>query len=220
MSIPRFLLFVCMLGLAAMAGADALQEDRQQMAAQQLSQRFAAMQSMRANFHQQIKDETGAVLQDASGQVVVRRPRQFYWHTTDPYEHLIVASGDVLWIYDVDLEQVTRQPFSNDYDRAPALILSGETDKLAQQYRIAVQASAQAGKSGQVFTLVPRQSGQVFSQLVLEFVDDRLLRMSLLDNFQQTTHIDFTQVEYNPAIAADQFEFTPPAGIDVIVNEP
>lgn len=215
MSICRIWFFVVLAGVIPFASAGA-----QQDAAERLAHQFAAMQSMQAGFHQQIMDEEGAVLQEASGQVVVRRPRQFYWHTTDPYEHLIVASGDVLWIYDVDLEQVTRQPFSDDYDRAPALILSGETDKLAQQYRISVQDSVQQGSSRQAFTLVPHQPDQVFRQLVLEFAGNRLLRMSLLDNFQQTTAIDFSQVEYNPEIVPGQFDFSPPPGIDVIVNEP
>lgn len=187
-------------------------------ASQRLSQLFATMRSIQADFDQQISDESGHRLQQASGKLVVKRPRQFYWRTLQPYEHLIVASGDVLWIYDVDLEQVSRQPFSDDLDRAPALILSGEAEKLAQQYHIEMTDSGEANT--QVFTLTPLQSDGVFRELQLTFVAEQLVSMKLVDNFEQQTDIRFSGVKYNVDIAPDQFEFSPPAGIDVIVNEP
>lgn len=189
-------------------------------ASKRLSQLFATMESIRADFDQQISDESGAKLQQASGTLVVKRPRQFYWRTQQPYEHLIVASGDVLWIYDVDLEQVSKQPFTDDLDRAPALILSGEADKLAQQYRIAMSESLTDQIKNLVFTLTPLASDGVFRELQLIFTDEKLVSMKLVDNFQQQTLIRFSGVTYNIDVAPDQFEFTPPAGIDVIVNEP
>lgn len=189
-------------------------------ASERLSQLFAGMDSIAADFEQQISDEAGHTLQQASGKLVVKRPRQFYWRTLQPYEHLIVASGDVLWIYDVDLEQVSKQPFTDDLDRAPALILSGEAEKLAQQYRIQLLDTVDGKTGSLVFSLTPLASDGVFRELQLTFVADKLVSMKLVDNFQQQTDIRFSQVKYNIEVAPDQFEFTPPPGIDVIVNEP
>lgn len=212
MSVLR-LLSVCLLSMLALSAfADAASDE----AAQQLAKQFAAMNSIRAGFQQTILDERGEVLQQASGRLMVKRPRQFFWRTTDPYEHLIVASDDVLWIYDIDLEQVSRQPFTDDLDKAPALILSGESQKLAQQYQIALQRSA---ADQLTFTLTPNSSGGVFSQLQLVFKAGKLASMTLVDSFQQQTAIVFSDVEYNVDIDPATFEFVPPPDIDVIVNE-
>ena len=184
-----------------------------------LSQQFAQMQSMRGHFAQKILDEKGEVLQTASGQFVVKRPRQFYWKTEEPYQNLIVANGDTLWIYDIDLEQVTRKPFTDDLDRAPALILSGAVESLTTQYAISVEKRAGASGTGQLFTLVPHSDGGVFRKLQLSFDDGKLAAMTLEDNFQQLTEFTFSDVIYNPAIDPGQFQFKPPPGIDVIENE-
>jgi outer membrane lipoprotein carrier protein len=40
--------------------------------------------------------------------------------------------------------------------------------------------------------------------------------MELYDSFGQTTHIRFTNLERNPALPATTFQFTPPAGVDIV----
>ena len=40
--------------------------------------------------------------------------------------------------------------------------------------------------------------------------------MVLTDTFGQTTRLTFDHLERNPALAADAFRFTPPAGADVV----
>lgn len=215
--VTRYLFTLWMLLLAA---AMATAAGPALSAAQQLSRQFAAMQSMAADFQQQIVDEQGEVLQEASGYLRVRRPRQFYWRTTDPYQHLVVANGDTVWIYDIDLEQVSRQPFNDDLDRAPALILSGEAARLVEQYAVDLTREGSGDAATETFVLTPRQTGGVFSKLQLTFVGGVISAMSLQDSFEQVTHIRFSNVEYNGAIDADLFQFTPPAGIDVISNDP
>lgn len=212
--------FVCLVGLYCAALVAIAGEEPAVTAAERLSQQFASMQTMQANFSQKITDEKGQLLQEAAGAMVVKRPRQFYWHTTSPYDHLIVANGDVLWIYDVDLEQVSRQPFSDDLDRAPALILSGESAKLSQQYSIALTESVHAGKDHWLFVLTPNTADNVFQQLRMSFVDNRLSGMILVDSFEQTTTIQFSDVVYNVDIDEQRFQFSPPANIDVIDNDP
>lgn len=188
--------------------------------AQRLSQQFAAMHSMRGDFVQKIYDEDGNLLQEASGEIAVKRPRLFYWRTTQPYEHLVVASGDTLWIYDIDLEQVSRRPFSDDLDRAPALILSGEWESLANQYAIEyVQGTS--GSSGEIrYSLQPLASDNVFRSLQLVFSRDKIQSMVLIDSFSQRTEIGFSNVKYNVDIEPGLFTFSPPPGIDVIIDEP
>lgn len=208
-------ILVCLAGQLMLASTGAA--DSAASPAAQLAQQFTAMENVRGQFQQQIVDEQGNVLQEASGELAVKRPRHFYWKTTSPYEHLLVAKGDTLWLYDIDLEQITRKPFSEKLDQAPALILSGEVDALAEQYQIDLDKDASSEQL--IFSLSPKQEGGVFSQLLLRFKAEKLQSMTLVDSFQQRTLINFSDLVYNSDIPDALFEFSPPDGVDIITDE-
>lgn len=182
-----------------------------------LSQQLVTMQSISAKFHQQITDNHGTLLQDASGTLSVKRPKKFYWHTEQPYEHLVVTDGSILWLHDIDLDQVSKQAFTEDLDKTPALLLSGEIDQISQQYSVEQLPSATNNFS---FKLTPMVSESLFKQLTITFQDNKPVTMSLRDSFDQLTVIRFSEVELNQPIPETLFQFVPPAGIDVIDNEP
>ncbi|MDQ8036718.1 MAG: outer-membrane lipoprotein carrier protein LolA, partial [Pedobacter sp.] len=56
----------------------------------------------------------------------------------------------------------------------------------------------------------------LFETLRVRFKGNQLVQMVLVDALGQKTDIRFSNVQVNPAIAAAQFEFTPPKGVDVI----
>ena len=62
----------------------------------------------------------------------------------------------------------------------------------------------------------PKTTDSGFEKLQLGFADKDLKSMELYDNFGQTTTLVFSAIERNPALPAAQFQFTPPAGVDVI----
>ena len=185
-------------------------------AAALLAKQLSTMDSLRAHFQQQIKDHRGTLLQQASGTVSVKRPRRLHWRTEQPYQHLVVTDGITLWLYDIDLEQVSRQAFSADLDKAPALLLSGDIEQISKQYTVAVAAQS-AGELS--FTLTPLTADSLFKKLTVDFSEQRLAAMSLHDSFDQITQFTFSKVQLNPDVDEQLFQFTPPAGIDVISNE-
>ena len=62
----------------------------------------------------------------------------------------------------------------------------------------------------------PRPSGSDFKQILIGFDGDTLRRLELLDSLDQTTSLEFSGVEVNIDIAGTEFDFVPPAGVDVI----
>lgn len=183
-------------------------------ASEQLSKLLTPMKTMTGQFVQQIRDRDNILLQEAEGEFVVSRPKKLFWKTTNPYEHLVVTDGQVLWLYDLDLEQATRQPFSSDLDQAPALLLSGEINALEERYMV-----SQPDANGQKFQLKPRVEGGVFKTLVIEFKSGSPTHLQLVDQFGQKTDISFRGIILNPAVNDAQFEFSPPDDVDVIINE-
>jgi outer membrane lipoprotein carrier protein len=185
-------------------------------ATEQLNAQLANMQAFKTNFRQTISDEKGELLQEASGELIIQRPRKLYWSTQQPYQHLVVTDGKTLWVYDIDLEQVSRQPFSDELDQAPALLLSGEIEQISKHYAV----STSMVDSTLRFELLPKKPGSVFQRMTIDFNNKKLLGMSLTDNFGQLTDIIFSELELNPEIDPELFNFSPPEGLDVINDEP
>lgn len=188
----------------------------EQSAVESLANRLKPMESLTASFSQTITDDRNELMQDAHGILVVKRPRKFYWLTQQPYEHLVVTDGVVLWQYDIDLEQITKQAFTADLDKAPALLLSGDIEQISSQFSVEMQAISDTTDR---FTLTPLIEDGLFKKLTIVFGSNGLVSMSLLDNFDQLTDIQFVDVVLNPNVTDQQFEFAPPGDVDVIVND-
>ena len=181
-------------------------------AGQALSANLRAMSSIQAEFHQKILDKDGVVLQEASGRVKMKRPQQFYWLTESPYEHLVITDGSVLWLHDIDLEQVSKKTFSSDEDSAPALLLNGDVEKLSRQYLITMIADGEISR----YQLEAIDDGSLFVGLSISFDQGSLISMSFDDSFEQRTEISFSNVVINSDISDDVFQFVPPTGIDIL----
>ncbi|MEH6556845.1 MAG: outer membrane lipoprotein chaperone LolA [Oceanicoccus sp.] len=188
----------------------------EQSAVESLADRLKPMESLTASFSQTITDDRNELMQDAQGVLAVKRPRKFYWLTEQPYEHLVVTDGVVLWQYDIDLEQITKQAFTADLDKAPALLLSGDIEQISRQFSVEMQVISDTADR---FTLTPLIEDGLFKKLTIVFGSEGLVSMSLLDNFDQLTDIQFSDVVLNPDVTDQQFEFVPPGDVDVIVND-
>jgi outer membrane lipoprotein carrier protein len=200
--------------LACLAAVTCAHAD--QLAVTLLSNQLKTMENLTARFQQQITDNRGVVLQEAKGTLSVKRPKKFYWHTEQPYEHLIVTDGTILWLHDIDLEQITRQSFSANLDKSPALLLSGEIKQISQQYSIEILAQHQQEVS---FKLTPLATDSLFKILTISFNGKLLTAMTWQDGFDQANDIQFSNVKVNQAISDQLFQFVPPDGIDIISNE-
>ena len=88
------------------------------------------VQSMSASFEQSLVDANDIVVESSRGSLDIRRPGQFRWSYTEPYEQILVADGTNIWSYDVDLEQVTVKPQAEVLANTPALLLGGSRDVL------------------------------------------------------------------------------------------
>jgi outer membrane lipoprotein carrier protein len=64
----------------------------------------------------------------SSGTFVFARPGKFIWTYQKPYEQLLQADGETMYIYDKDLNQVTTRKLGNALGSSPAAILFGSND--------------------------------------------------------------------------------------------
>ncbi|MCZ6486880.1 MAG: outer membrane lipoprotein chaperone LolA [Gammaproteobacteria bacterium] len=81
-----------------------------QSAEQRLNDALANLDNLTAEFKNSVRDDDKKIVQQSSGTLAIQRPGKFSWIYTEPYEQQIIADGEELWIYDVDLDQVTVRP--------------------------------------------------------------------------------------------------------------
>ncbi len=202
----RMLLMVllCIPSLSAVASED--------VAVQRLTQLLSQAQTITARFSQLTLDGSGTQLQETAGELALKRPGLFRWHTDEPMEQLLVSNGEKVWLYDPDLEQVTIQTLDQRLTHTPALLLSGDVSKISENFEI----SHKEGGSVVDFILKPKAKDSLFDSLRLSFRGGVLNDMQLIDSIGQRTNILFLNVQMNQPLADSQFSFEIPEGADVI----
>ena len=170
------------------------------------------LQSLQAQFKQTLTDRNGSTVEEANGTLAIRRPDRFRWDYQAPNEQVIVADGSRIWLYDADLEQVTVRKLDDTLSATPAMLLSGQGN-LQDNFNV-----TQTAQEGGVFwvRMEPKRDDTDFKWVRLGFDGATLKFMQLADKLGQTTHLEFAQLERNPALDPSRFTFTVPPGADVI----
>ncbi len=178
---------------------------------QVVQSKLSAIHSMHAHFSQTVRAKRH-VISNSSGVMVVVRPNQFRWQTQQPMAQTVVADGQTLWIYDVELEQVTVSKQTRKLGVAGALFLSGDPDAVRRDFTVTAQ---QIGTT-ESFDLHAKSSKANFERVRLTFKKNILAEIELDDQLGQHTVIHLSQVEMNQRQPARLFHLHIPAGVDVV----
>ncbi len=196
------LLWALLLPAAALAQADP---------AARLEHALAALDSVRAQFTQDLLSADGATTEHAVGTLYLKKPGRFRWDYTTPRQ-LIVCDGERLWLYDPELEQATVRHVKDSLSQTPAMLLAGQA-KVRDGFTIK-DGGRVAGLSW--LTLVPKSADTDFREIRLGFSGEQLQRLEFTDKLNQRTLIELKGLERNAHLADTLFTFTPPKGVDVI----
>jgi outer membrane lipoprotein carrier protein len=172
------------------------------------------VQTLTADFEQELWTADQALLQTDTGSLSLKRPNRFRWTYEEPAELTVVADGTRLWIYDVELAQVTVTPFDDTVGTSPAMLLSGDRN-VREEFEV-VQAVSLEGLDW--IKLEPKGSSD-FSSISIGFSGKEPRRLELVDGLGQVTRIELSNLVVNDEIREDVFELDVPAGVDVIGGE-
>lgn len=173
---------------------------------------YEQTQAMRATFHQVVTDRQGRKVQEVDGEMQLKRPNKFRWDYNQPFEQQIISDGKQVWLYDIDLAQVTVRALGKALGSSPAALLAGGND-IDKSFKL-VNASAKGGLDWVSANPKDKESG--FEKILLGFKDNKLQEMSLIDSFGHNTKIVFSQLEVNPVLDDKSFLFLPPKGVDIV----
>ncbi len=178
----------------------------------QVQRYFQDLKSLRADFIQRVFDERSQIVQSSSGQMLMQKPGKFRWNYRTPAEQIIVADGDRLWAYDVDLAQVTVRKLDKALSVTPLALLSGAAP-IEDTFTVG-EARNRDGLAW--YELTPKQPQPEFRLLRVAFKAELLVSLELEDGFGQRTRLDFQKLERNPALDPALLKFAPPPGVDVV----
>lgn len=197
----------------SLASADGLQS---------LDQFLRTAQTGRAQFTQVVtspaKDGQAARQKTSSGSFEFQRPGRFRFVYQKPFAQTIVADGQHLWLYDADLNQVTQRTQAQALGSTPAALLAAAPDLKALRADFLLESSSPpAGEEALEWVLAqPKSKEGQLRAVRIGFAQTQLAALEIVDNFGQRSMIRFSQVQTNPTLPASTFQFTPPAGADVL----
>jgi outer membrane lipoprotein carrier protein len=169
--------------------------------------------SGRATFTQVVTSAGSAKKKTSSGSFEFARPNRFRFAYTKPYEQTIVGDGQNVWLYDVDLQQVTVRPMDQALGATPAALLAGAD--VEKDFELQAQPSTQGIDWVQATPRVKSESVS-FQSLRVGFKGKVLAALELVDSFGQRSLLNFSDVTVNAPLAAEAFRFTPPKGVEVL----
>ena len=204
-------LMACMLALPGAGHASALE---------QFKSFVSGTKAAKGEFSQHLVRSDAAVKGGAvesklsSGNFLFARPGKFIWTYQKPYEQVLQADGEQLYVYDKDLNQVTTKKLGNALASSPAAILFGSND-LEKKFNLK-EAGVRNGLEWLEAT--PKAKDTTFDHIGIGLRYGLPEAMELSDSYGQTSVLTFTKFERNPVIAADRFKFVMPKGADVLAQ--
>ena len=173
----------------------------------------------RADFTQVVtapgRDGQAARSKTSTGSFEFSRPARFRFDYKKPFEQTIVADGQTLWLYDVDLRQVTSRKQAQVLGSTPAALIASSPDLNALKKDFKLEASADRDGLQWVQATPKVKDGQLHS-VKIGFKGNELAALDILDSFGQRSVISFSKMELNAGVLPDSFQFKPPQGVDVV----
>ena len=186
---------------------------------------MAQAQAGQADFTQVVtspaKDGKAGRSKTSSGTFAFQRPGRFKFVYQKPFEQTIVADGQTLWLYDVDLNQVTARKQDQVLGSTPAAIIAAAPDLKALEHDFNLTEEPDAQGQQWVKAVPKARDGQLQSiRLGFKTVGQsaELATLEIADSFGQRSVLTFNRVELNVGLPASRFQFKPPAGSDVLRN--
>jgi outer membrane lipoprotein carrier protein len=171
------------------------------------------LKGLDGQFTQQVFDANGRLKESSSGRVAMSAPRLFRWEYLKPYAQLIVADGKRVWVYDPDLQQVTKRAQGTEEQNSPLAALV-DPSKLDKDYVI-----KEAGNKDGLdwLELAPKTATDTsFKSARLGFSPQGLATMQVIDALGQKTRITFSAWKRNPVFATGTFRYVPAKGVDIV----
>lgn len=192
-------------------------EDLVAQAVAGLQKRYAAVQTVSAEFTQRYR--APGVEQVESGSLLMKKPGLMRWEYRAPERKLFVADGKKSYLYTPEDRQVlVRAMSAAEVRTTPVQFLLGQGD-IQKSFSVAREMQYRPAFEGTtILRLTPRSSEPDYAFLILE-CDAKaydLRRLVVREVTGNTSEFILTNLATNVKIDNKQFEFRIPKGVEVV----
>ncbi|SES85274.1 outer membrane lipoprotein chaperone LolA [Thorsellia anophelis] len=174
-------------------------------AQQNLQSRLDKINVFQSSFVQKVYDADKKLIQSGEGEMWVKRPNLFNWHTLVPDESQLISDGKTLWFYNPFIEQVTATNLADATANTPFILIAGNKNSDWAQYNIK--------QRGNDFSLTPKSDSNSLKQF-----DIRVTPAGTIESFV-SVELDGQKSEYqlsnqnSQPVSDDKFKFDIPDGV-------
>lgn len=181
-----------------------------------LQERYDETRTFRATVRQEMRVKSIDVSDVSEGTVVFKKPGKMRWDFQTPRAQEIVSDGTLLWIYQPDDRQVLKAQFRAAFvSTTPVSFLLG-VGRITDDFR--PEADKRGCTADRLYVSLASKSGADVGRLA--FGVDRatydIVEATVTDPLDNVTTLGFSAITRNVDVPDATFEFTPPAGVDVI----
>jgi outer membrane lipoprotein carrier protein len=151
----------------------------------------------------------------SSGTFEFSRPNRFKFVYLKPFAQTLVADGQTLWLFDVDLNQVTARKQAQALGSTPAALIASATSVRALEVDFTL-TDAPATDGLEWVLATPKSKDSSLQTVRMGFKGSNLERLDIEDSFGQKSVLTFSGFQANAALDTANFQFKPPAGVDVV----
>lgn len=190
-----------------------------------VQQFYDSTRDLHAHFDQQIESSMGSVKR-ASGDVWLKKGGKMRWDYQKPEKKLMVADGQMLWVYEPEDQQAFKQDMRGSTMPLSVAVLVGEA-KLAAEFDISAGDVGPIGTPGPIgplaegesaLQLVPKAPTVAYHHLVFVVASGtgQVKQTIIFDHQGGKNRMSFSGFELNTGLQDGRFKFSPPVGTKII----
>ncbi|MGH7360677.1 MAG: outer membrane lipoprotein chaperone LolA [Candidatus Methylomirabilales bacterium] len=179
--------------------------------------RYRALSTLQGRYLQTATLQAAGQTERAAGRFFLKRPAMMRWEQESPEPRLLVADGTTLWSYSPLDKQAVTQPVGPTLQASPSLHFLTGMATLGTAFTVA-SVLEDAADDALFVSLTPKTRDPAVHRLIVRVRRRTALvdRLTLVDAYENTTVLEFSDLRENPRLPDSLFTFRPPPGTDVI----
>ena len=149
------------------------------------------------------------------GTFYFKRPGMFLWFSSPPNNQKIIVNKDLVWIHDIDFNQVIVRSLDKEITKTPLYLLINGPELLSEKYLIEKTVVELTEQSGEYIfkSKMDVDSIQVFSAKIKSGL---IHSLKIEDRIMGSMEINFKNIEKNIDIKESMFTYVPDKDTDII----
>ncbi len=189
----------------------------------QIQKAYQSINAYEADFDQQYAMKAFGQTKSSKGHVTFVKPGKMRWDYSDPAEqkgNVVVSDGTTLWSYSVKDKQARKMMVKDSQMPTALAFLTGKGD-LSKEFNLELMDPAKLKfEGGYVLKATPKTATNLYN-FVLFYVDGstyHVRRVLIVDGQDNRNRFDFAKPQVNSTVKNELFQWSPPAGVNVVTN--